>query len=444
MTGTGNVQAPIVLPGVSLPSNFGFDHTYTNEPKRARTDYPLIPPGPKPDLPLTNQPGRTGHGGHSAPAGPAPSSNQSGQQRTGQQVPGLQVNGQQSATNPQNGQSLNSGHQSGQSFASGQHSGQSFVSGQQNGQSFSSGHQSGQSFASGQPSGQSFASGQHNGQSFASGQQNGQSFTSGQSFNSGQQSGQSAPTGQAFHHGQSVPGQAFHAGQSVPGQSFNTGQQTGQSFAGQQQTHPQGQQFYQAGQQAPGGQQFPSGQQFSSGQQHAVGQHLAQTHNPGGHQVYQQIYNTNHSGPVNNYNLSTLPSNIELRNLNVTDHQFREWFPNLGAMTFAHQMSTIQTLCAMELKASGKIRATRPQNSSLEDQFRENVQILTLEKTWEPEVDNRYNLLHSIRFDRAPIIGSEKIFQMAAERYKPGDIPPISAYDLSSLGLSDVVITAKG
>lgn len=167
---------------------------------------------------------------------------------------------------------------------------------------------------------------------------------------------------------------------------------------------------------------------------------------PGQGMIIQQINTTNNNGNVTykSYDLASLPADAELRSLKISPQQFKEWFPNLGEMNFAHSMSTIQTLCAMELKASGKMREKKPLSTSLYDQLRENVREVTADKVWGPELDNRCNLLHSLTFARMPIISSEKLFQMAAERYTPGDIPPISAYDLTGLGLSDVVITAKG
>ena len=417
VNGTGNIQAPIIIPGINLPNNFGFDQSASQQAKRPRMEQTFNPPGPKPGLAgqpsgqSTFQPGQNGH--------PSSAGQQNGQPpfRPGQQngQPPFQQGGQPSyQAGQQGGQpSHQAGQQAGRpSYSAGQQGGQpSFQAGQQGGQQGSQqpSHQSGQQ--NGQPS---FQQGQP---SFQTGQQNGPSSYQ-QQFQPGYQGQQTGHQGhQGGHHGQ----QGGHPGQ----QGGHPGQQGGQyGYPGQQ-----------------GGQHnnssFANGQQFLPN-----GQNYMQPHN----QVFQQIYNTNHSGQTvnNTYNLSTLPSNVELRNLNVSDSQFREWFPNLGAMTFAHQMSTIQVLCSMELKASGKMRAIKPLNPSLEDQFRENLQMLTVEKVWDPEVDNKYDLLHGLRFDRAPIIGSEKLFQMAAERYKPGDIPPISAYDLTSLGLSDVVITARG
>ena len=236
-------------------------------------------------------------------------------------------------------------------------------------------------------------------------------------------------------------GNNFFQNSPAPGPRPNLGQpgQTPQGHFGQAMGQP-GQAMGQPGHSAQGGHQsqnLVAGQFPPHQQQSLPGRQNYQTGS-----INQNFNTVNNSGP--SYNLYNMSNDTELRSMNLSPKEFSVWFPNLGPMSFVHQMSTIGALVKMELKAKENNKYRPAQQASLQDRLRDNVDIITEDQTWPAEVDNKYSLLHSIRFDRSPIIGSEKVFQMAAQRYKPGDILPISAYDLTCLGLSDVLITNKG
>lgn len=129
----------------------------------------------------------------------------------------------------------------------------------------------------------------------------------------------------------------------------------------------------------------------------------------------------------------------------MSEDKFREMFPNLidddGTVDPSYEYLNIAS-CALEnLKSRNK---TSKKHSSIEAKLKSNSLTVTKEKIWPAAEDNLKLKIHPVRFDRFSLLSSEELFKRSAEFYSSNPLPaPISAYDLSSLDLTNK-ISAKG
>ena len=123
--------------------------------------------------------------------------------------------------------------------------------------------------------------------------------------------------------------------------------------------------------------------------------------------------------------------------IQMTEAVYMKNFPFVAKTVpyFLAQEVSIENLVIMNQKAS--LRDGR--SKGIEDRLMANEEKVLATKTWPEAADNLKDVLHPVRFDRMPVTGSPELFRMVSETFDPSEYLPINSYDLSSLGLSNVI-----
>ena len=130
-----------------------------------------------------------------------------------------------------------------------------------------------------------------------------------------------------------------------------------------------------------------------------------------------------------------------LEDADLTDAEFSHYFPTL-TKTPSMAWMTFGELSSMDNHNHN--RQQQQQNKSLlvNDRFSAGNKKAKETRDIDPGPDNRYDILHEIRYDKGPVIDSSKVFAAAKARVKTDDIIPSNNYEFSSMG--NIYATEQG
>lgn len=141
--------------------------------------------------------------------------------------------------------------------------------------------------------------------------------------------------------------------------------------------------------------------------------------------------------PSFQFNASNPIGQTQKWTINLTEEYYNSHFKFISSeipYLLAQQVS-IENLIVMNHNASLKETKSR----GTEDKLLNNETKVLQTISWPQAMDNKKDILHPIRFDRFPITGAQDLFKTAAEQYDPNNYLPIRSYDLSYLGLTNVI-----
>ena len=130
-----------------------------------------------------------------------------------------------------------------------------------------------------------------------------------------------------------------------------------------------------------------------------------------------------------------------LEDAGLTDSEFAHYFPTL-IRTPSMAWMTFGELSTMDNQNHNRQQQQTNKSLLVNDRFSANNRKAKEHRDIDPGVDNRYDILHEIRYDKGPIIDSAKVFAMANSRIKAEEILPTNNYEFYSMG--NVYATEQG
>ena len=130
-----------------------------------------------------------------------------------------------------------------------------------------------------------------------------------------------------------------------------------------------------------------------------------------------------------------------LEDAKLNDEEFSYYFPTL-VRTPSMAFCTFGELSTIDAQ-NGNREAQKPNPMNPPDKFAANISKVREKKFVDGDYDNKYDLLHKLRFDKFPLSDSAKVFQLAGQFFqKLKEVLPVNSYEFLSMG--NIYATEQG